>query len=213
MTRVPAPSGRRIAPWAWLPAVAAPVALIGGWTLAAALRPDPFDPVTQTISALAGRGEPNRWVMTTALVVVGVAHVGTAAALRPAAPAGRLVLAAGGLATIAVALLPLPVAVGDLPQAGPAESDPASAAHAAAAGVAFVALAVWPALAWRRRAPAPVLTARAGAAAGAVLLGLVAWFAVELSQESPRLGLAERVAAGAQALWPLAVVAGLRRRR
>jgi hypothetical protein len=79
--------------------------------------------------------------------------------------------------------------------------------------VAFVALAVWPALAWRRRAAAPVLTARAGAGAAAVLLCLVGWFAVELTQEGQRVGLAERLAAGAQALWPLAVVVALRRRR
>ncbi|MDP9417533.1 MAG: hypothetical protein M3P48_06825, partial [Actinomycetota bacterium] len=37
---------------------------------------------------------------------------------------------------------------------------------------------------------------------------LVGWFAVELRSDSPRVGLAERMAAGAQALWPLAVVAG-----
>ncbi len=202
----PAPQAAR---WALLPALCAPVALIGGWTLAAALRPDRFDPVTQTISALAGRGEPNRWVMTTALVVVGVSHVGTAVALRPAATAGRLVLAAGGLATIAVAALPLP----EVAAAAVQEKDPAAAAHSAAAGVAFVALAVWPALAWRRRAAAPVLSPRAGAAAAAVLLGLVGWFTVELVHEGRAVGLTERVAAGAQALWPLAVVAGLRARR
>jgi hypothetical membrane protein len=194
--------------------MAAPVALIGGWTLAAALRPDRFDPVTQTISALAGRGEPNRWVMTSALVVVGVSHLGTAVALRPAATGGRLVLALGGLATIGVAALPLPQVVAAVRQAGSAaESDPASAVHAAVAGVAFVALAAWPALAWRRRAPAPVLTARAGAAAAAVLLCLVGWFAVELRHGGTRVGLTERLAAGAQALWPLAVVVALRRRR
>ncbi len=202
---MPPPDAPRIAPWALIPAVTAPVALIGGWTLAAALRPAPFDPVTQTISALAGRGEPNRWVMTTALVVVGVSHLGTAAALRPAAPAGRLLLAIGGLATIGVAALPLPQAV--------AETDPGSRAHAAVAGIAFVALAAWPALAGRRRAPAPVLTRRVGAAAAAVLLCLVGWFAAELSREGPRVGLTERLAAGAQALWPLAAVVALRPRR
>lgn len=203
-----------MARWALIPAVAAPVALIGGWTLAAALRPDRFDPVRQTISALAGRGEPNRWIMTTALVVVGVSHLGTAVALRPAGPVGRVVLAAGGVATIGVAVLPLPQVVAGLQQVASArESDAASAAHAAVAGVAFVALALWPALAWRRRAPAPVLTARSAAAAAAVLLGLVGWFAVELRAEGRLVGLTERAAAGAQSLWPLAVVVGLRHRR
>jgi hypothetical protein len=46
-----------------------------------------------------------------------------------------------------------------------------------------------------------------------VLLCLVGWFGAELTHEGPRVGLAERVAAGAQALWPLAVVFVLRRRR
>ena len=177
------------------------MALIGGWTLAAALRPDRFDPVTQTISALAARGEPHRWVMTTALVAVGVAHLGTAAALRPAAPAGRAVLALGGLATIGVAALPLPAAT--------QEGGPGAGAHAAVAGVAFVALAVWPALAWRRRPAAAVLRPATAAVATTVLLGLVSWFTLELRQDGDAVGLTERVAAGAQALWPLAVVGAL----
>ena len=78
--------------WGVVTSTAAPVLLIGGWTLAAALRPDPFDSVKLTISDLAALDAPNRWVMTAALVGVGVAHVGTALALHPAAPAARWLL-------------------------------------------------------------------------------------------------------------------------
>ena len=84
-----------------------------------------------------------------------------------------------------------------------------SVAHTVVAGTAFVALAVWPALAGRRDSPAPLRPA-ASVAAAAMLLGLVGWFGVELTSDSDRVGLAERVAAGAQALWPMAVVWGSR---
>ncbi|MGH3546350.1 MAG: DUF998 domain-containing protein, partial [Mycobacteriales bacterium] len=106
------PAGRgRAAPftpaWTLLPAVAAPVVLIGGWTLAAAVFPGPFDQLTQTISALAARDAPNRWLMTTVLAVVGVCYLLTAWGLREAAVPGRLLLAAGGVATCVVAAVPL----------------------------------------------------------------------------------------------------------
>jgi len=66
-----------------------PVLMIGGWTVAAALQPGSFDQVTGTISALAGYAATDRWVMTLALAGVGICHVVTALALRPAAaPAG-----------------------------------------------------------------------------------------------------------------------------
>jgi hypothetical membrane protein len=176
--------------WALLSSAAAPVALIGGWTLAAQRQPDGYDSTVATISSLAASGAADRWVMTAALLAVGVCHAVTALGLSRAAPAGRVALGLGGVATMLVAALPLP-AVGAAP------------AHAAAAGVAFVALAVWPALAWRRRGGGPVaLRPVVSLAAALVLLGLVGWFAASLGTGG-RVGLAERVAAGAQACWPL----------
>ncbi|WP_255658759.1 DUF998 domain-containing protein [Actinoplanes sp. L3-i22] len=189
--------------WALLSSAAAPVALIGGWTLAARRQPAGFDSAVDTISALAARDAADRWLMTAALLCLGVCHVVTALGLTRAATAGRIVLGLGGAATMLVAAFPLP--------------DPA---HPAAATTAFGALAVWPALAWRRpdRGPGaahsdvspldrgPVaLRPVVSSAAALVLLGLVAWFAVTLGAGG-RVGLAERVAAGAQACWPLIVV-------
>jgi len=183
--------------WGVLTSALAPVALIGGWTVAAGRRTDGYDPGVDTISALAAVGAPDRWVMTSALAVLGVCHLGTAVALRTAAAPGRLVLAAGGLATVGVALAPLPTAGG-------------SPAHTATAAAAFGALALWPALAAvggaeRHDAVPAALRPPVAVPAGLALGGLVAWFAVELAVDG-RVGLAERVAAGAQALWPLAVV-------
>ena len=186
--------------WGVLSGLLAPLLLVGGWTAAAALRPDAYDAVQRTISELAGVGVPHRWLMTCALVGVGVCHGATAAALRVAALPGRILLALGGVATVLVAANPLPAGGGS------------SSAHTASAAGAFGALACWPSLAWRRgpRVPA-VLRAGPSVAAAAVLLAAVLWFAVELSARAGRVGLAERWAAGLQALWPLTVVLALRR--
>jgi hypothetical membrane protein len=186
---------RRVPAWAVVSSAAAPVFLIGGWTLAAALQPR-FDSVAQTISALAGHAATHRWVMTTGLAGLGAAHVVTAAGLRPAAPAGRVVLAIGGAATLAVAALPLPATDG-------------RPAHNVAAGIGFVALAAWPALSWRRGAAPVTLRPGLAGAAAVVLLATDGWFFGSLG--TAQVGLAERVAAGAQALWPLAVVLTARR--
>ena len=180
--------------WGVASATAAPVLLIGGWTLAASLQPDGYDAVTQTISALAGHDAADAVVMTAALVGVGASHLTTAAALRPASTAGRIVLGLGGLATLAVAALPLP-ATGSLP------------AHTGAATVAFGALSVWPAFATRRRSPRPrVLSPAVTGPATASLVALTGWILAPGSM----LGAVERAAAGAQAIWPLVTVLALR---
>ncbi|MCM0678401.1 DUF998 domain-containing protein, partial [Micromonospora phytophila] len=126
----------RVVPaWALFSAAAAPVFLIGGWTLGAARQPDGFDQVGGTISALAAVGAADRWIMTLGLVGLGLCHCVTAAGLRPAATGGRVLLALGGVATLAVAAFPLPAGAGG------------STPHGLAAAVAFGALALWPALA------------------------------------------------------------------
>lgn len=184
--------------WGVLSSAVAPVLLIGGWTVAAARQPDGFDSTVDTISALAAVGAADRPVMTAALVGLGASHVVTALALRPAATPGRLVLAAGGVATVLVAAFPLP-------------ADDTSRVHVFAAGFAFTALAGWPALAGRRGADVPwTLRTRVSAIAAGLLLALVAAFAVALVSDT-RVGVFERMAAGSQALWPLAVVLVARR--
>ena len=172
----------------WTPASAAlaPVALIGGWTVAAARQPGSFDPVRDTISALAASGARDPWVMTTGLAVLGACHVATAAGLEEARPLGRAVLALGGAAAVLVAALPQP-----------------SPGHLPAATVSFVALAGWPAV-------SGVPTRRAGLLAAGGLTALLVWLGTQLG-DGPVLGLSERVVAGAQALWPLVAVALTRR--
>jgi hypothetical protein len=188
--------------WGVVSAVTAPVLLVGGWTVAAAVQAGGFDPVRDTISALAGLGATHRWIMTSALVGVGFCHVVTATALHAASRTGRLLLGLGGLATVGVAAAPLPAAGG-------------SSLHTLFAATAFVALATWPALPPSRDpSPRPAFPLRrpVRAAAAGALTALVCWFGAELIAGGDRLGLAERVAAGAQAVWPLVTALGCRRR-
>jgi hypothetical membrane protein len=192
---------QRVPWWGLAFSAAAPVLLIGGWTVAARRQAAGFDSRSDSISALAALGAHDRWLMTSALAGLGACHVVTALALRPFPRAGRLLLGAGGVATLLVAAFPLPA------------GDGGSVPHTVAAGGAFVALSAWPALSWRRgaRSPAPVRPVVALGAA-TVLLGVLGWFGVELAADDGRVGLAERVTAGAQALWPLAAVVASRRR-
>lgn len=199
---------RAVPRWGLVSAAAAPVLLVGGFTLAARLAPDGFDQVSATISALAARDAAHREVMTVALAGLGVCHVVTSAALRPARNAGRLVLAAGGIATVGAAGAPLPAGGGS------------STLHVATAAAAFASLAAWPSVAWpvppgASGVPVPtakgLLSRRAGLSSSVGLLALTGWLVGELVLDRGVVGLAERVAATAQALWPLAVAVSLAR--
>lgn len=169
------------------------LALIGGWTWAADLVGSGFDARAESISALASLGTPHRWVMTAALVATGIAHCVTAAALGSARLPGRVVLALGGVATVAVAVVPLP------------SRSESSVAHTAVATASFVLLALWPVLGAHRGGP-PVLRPRVAWPAGAVLLLAVASLGVGAGGGS--FGLHERVVAAMTVLWPFATAVG-----
>jgi hypothetical membrane protein len=181
--------------WAWPSAAAAPVLLVGGWTVAAGRQPSGYNSIRDTISALAARGATDRWVMTTALCGVGVCYAITALGLPAARRVGRSVLALGGIGTVFVAAFPQPVRGN-------------SVAHTVAATVAFVALAAWPVLASRRETGLALLRRGAAIPATCVLFGLILWFVLEV--HGSHRGLAERSAALGETLWPLAVVAAAR---
>lgn len=184
---------------ALLASLGAAVALIGGWTLAQALGPQDFNPVRETISALAATGMPHRWAMTFALVLTGVLLATTAWCLTGMRRAGRITLALAGAAAVAVAALPLPGRA--------AESVP----HSLAAGLAFVLLALWPALGAKPGAKG-LLKPPVARWASAVMLAAVVSLGVAVAADSPVLGAHERIVAGALVVWPLltAVVAWVR---
>ena len=174
-------------------ATVAVVALVGGWTWAAALQPGGFDQVAETVSALAASATPHRWVMTTGLVATGLAHLVTAWALVPARRAGRALLAAGGVLTLAVAAVPLP------------SRTEASAAHTVLAALSFVVLALWPWFAARPAGPS-VLSPRVARGAAVVMTLAVASLAPGAGAAA--FGLHERVVALLTVGWPLVTAVG-----
>ncbi len=182
--------------WGVLSAAVTPVVLIGGWTVAAQLQSQPFDPVRQSVSTLAGEGASDTWVMTLTFIVVAICYLTTAVALRPAARAGRVILIAAALAGILVAFSPVAAPGGF------------SLSHALWSAVGFALLAAWPLGACRSGRGIPWgLRPTPSFAAVAVIAVLTAWFLVELVAGGGQLGLAERVLGVAQATWPFLVVA------
>ncbi len=185
--------------WGVISSTGSPVLLVGGWTVAAGLQPRSYNPVADTISALAAVGAADRWVMTWTMAAVGACYVATGLALRPAAPAGRVILVAVGVATVGVAANP--------ERAGAGGSLP----HTFWAAVGFIAMAAWP-VAGRIRGssvwpPVPYgLRPAVSLGATALMAGMLGWFGAELIFGGRQVGLAERVLAGTQAVWPLVVV-------
>ena len=188
---------RNVPWWGVVSSAVAPVLLIGGGTVATRLQPPSFDPVADTVSALAAVGAADRWVMTLTFLLVAVCNIVTASALRPAGAPGRLILLAGSVAGVLVALNP--------------EHFGGSLTHAIWASIGFGGMALWPAGAWRRAPSVPWgLRPAVCACAVAALLALTAWFCAELVTGAGQSGLAERSVGLAQALWPLMVVLSCR---
>ncbi|MBM7439639.1 DUF998 domain-containing protein [Streptomyces sp. HB132] len=202
----------RSVPW-WIlfSSLCAPVLLVGGWAISAELHGPGYDPASATISILASDGSRGYWVMTSALLALGTCHVVTACGLRPAALAGRVALAGGGLSAMMLALFPAPSSGG-------------SFAHGVVVAVGFSLLAVWPVMAVRRdvpgrwappgrrpaggtRAAVPPWGLRAGPSVTAAALMWLggAWFLLALFVLDTA-GAAERVITFAQSFWPLVVV-------
>lgn len=184
--------------WGVFCAAAAFAILVGGCWVATALQPSSFNWVAWTVSTLTEREVVDPWLMTATFAVTGALVMATALALRPAALPGRLLLAAGGAASVLVAAHP--------------EHVGGSFAHGLWAAVCFTALIVWPAGAWRRGPMVPWgLRPAVSAAATGVLLALVAWYLAELTSTGGMTGLAERVMGTAQVGWPLTVTLSARR--
>ena len=175
---------------------AAPVLLVCGFLVAAALQATSYDPIRDTISSLAARGATDPWAMTAGLIAVGICYLLTAFGLRPARHAGRAALAGGGVATLLIAAFPTPL-------------HGYSRSHALAVIAASTTMCAWPVMAAHRRHRARVLTIPPNAGATAVTFGLMMWFAFEI--HGGELGLAERCAAVAPALWLFPVVFMTRR--
>lgn len=127
---MPAPDPRPLSRLEAACGVVGPVAFVGAWAVGAALRARDLSPVRDAISRLAQEGTTTVPLMTAGFVTFGVLVPvyarGLGRVLR--SPATRAAATLSGLATLAVAALPLSAAGGQ----------PVDAAHAVAAGTGYL---------------------------------------------------------------------------
>ena len=191
-------SGRPVPRWAVVSAGLSPVLLTGGWLVAGAFQPTSYSPIRETVSVLAGHAGTDRWIMTSALFLVGCCNFVAAAGLTGVRLPARILLVVAGLSSIGIAVTPEPV-VGSTPQ------------HLAWTSLGEVTIAVWPAFTGRRGSPRPlILSIRGAATVTAVSIALLGWLIVE-TQGGSALGLAERLTSSVQITWPFIVALALRR--
>jgi hypothetical membrane protein len=184
--------------WAMASAALTPLVMIGGWVAAEALQPPSYSPLRSTVSGLAGLGGTDRWIMTSALILVGACYFVTATGLPGVGVPARIVLMVAGLSSIGIAVSPEPVR-GSTPQ------------HLAWTALGAVAITIWPAFTARRAPSQPlILRFRGAVAVTALFLALLAWLVFE-TQGGTALGLAERLVSSVQVTWPLIVALALRR--
>jgi hypothetical membrane protein len=171
--------------------VLGPTAFVTGWAVQGARTPG-YDPLSDAISRLAAEGATTRVGMTACFVVFGVLVPVWARTLARELdrPALRTVVTVAGLATLAVAALPLTEQGGQLQDAG----------HAAAALTGYVAMAATPLVAAR---VLPPRARRASVAVGAVSVAALVASVVTGSGGAQRLGLT------VVDVWHVVVAAGV----
>jgi hypothetical membrane protein len=157
--------------------VLGPTVFVAGWALLGVRTPG-YDPLTDAISRLAAEGAATRVGMTACFVVFGVLVPVWARTLARELdrPALRPVVTVAGLATLAVAALPLTEQGGELQDA----------AHAAAALTGYVAMAATPLVAARALPSGP---RRASVATGVLSTAALLVSVVTGSGGAQRLGL------------------------
>lgn len=174
---------------AGLAGLLAPTVFVGAWAAAGAARRG-YDPVQEAISQLAREGAPHRWAMTAGFAGFGLLLPVFATRLPRLLGAGRPLAASmltAGVSTLAVAALPLQRDAGG----------PGDLAHAAAAGVGYVAMAASPLLgaAGLRR------QGRRTAAAVSTGVGLASVAALVASVTTGPTGLWQRIGLGVVDAW------------
>ncbi|MBO0806896.1 MAG: DUF998 domain-containing protein [Actinobacteria bacterium] len=167
------------------------------WLVADVLQPASYSPIRQTISALAGPGGTDRWLMTGALFLVGGCYLMTAAGLTGVRLPARILLIIASLCSAGIAASPV-TAHGPTPL------------HQAWTALGAVTIAIWPAVAGWGAPPRPVVVSVRGSAIVTMLfIALLGW--VVLETHGGGLGLAERVASSVQTSWPFVVALMLHR--
>jgi hypothetical protein len=146
----------------------------------------------QTISVLAGPGS-DRWVMTTALLLVGSSQIATGAGLTAVRMPARILLILTGLSTLGIAASPEPAT-------GP------TSRHLAFAVSCVVTTAVWPVLVARRAPAQSWILSVYGCATVTVLFAVLScWLLIAARDGDGDLGMVERLTSAVQSLFPLVI--------
>jgi hypothetical protein len=183
--------------WAVVSAGLSPIVITVGWLVGDAFQPASYSPIRKTVSVLAGHAGTDRWIMTSALLLVGGCNFVTAAGLTGVRLPARILLVVAGLSSIGIAASPEPV-VGSTPQ------------HLAWTSLGEVTIAVWPAFSGRRGSSQPlILSIRGAAIVTIVFIALLGWLVIQ-TQGGSVLGLAERLTSSIQITWPFFVALALR---
>jgi len=189
---------RRIAGWTLVTAAGAPAALVAAAIVARDVLTTSYDPLSETLSVLAGRGS-GQGIMTAGFMLSAVCQIATAMGLRVVRLSARLALAIAGCCGLAVAAYPVTVSANE-------------STHLVAAGGGLIALALVPILSMSSASTTPlVCRPRWALTATLVLCALVLWVYYE-ANHGVFLGLAERLTAVAELAWPLVVVVFARQR-
>jgi hypothetical membrane protein len=155
---------------------AAAAYFIATWVVAGFLR-DVYDPVDDAISRLAEQGAPNRWIVTSGMVVFGVGALSFAPLLkRPA----RLALSVAGLASLGVAVFPCS-------EGCPRDGATIDLVHAGFAALFYISFTATPVLQSRTRY--------------AIAISTVAAISLSLHGLSIANGLMQRIGVTALDLW------------
>ncbi|HTT55399.1 MAG TPA: DUF998 domain-containing protein [Streptosporangiaceae bacterium] len=183
--------------WVLVTAGLSPILVTVAWLVAGTLQPASYSPVRDTVSALAGLGGTDRWIMTSALFAVGGCYLATAAGLAGLRAPARILLAVAGLSSIGIAASPEPAAG-------------TTTRHLAWTALGAATITIWPAFTGRRSPGQPLILGTRGAAVvTTVFAGLLGWLLIE-TQQGTLLGLAERVMTSIQTAWPFLVAVALR---
>ena len=173
-----------------------PVLLTGAWLIADALQPPSYSPIRQTVSVMSGYGGTDRWIVTTALWVIGACYFVTAAGMTTLRRPARIGLVVAGASSFGIAACPEPVHGTTLQ-------------HAVFTGIGALAIAVWPALVTRRdRSLSALVGIRASTVMVVIFVALLGWFGLEAFRGGA-VGLAERVASSIEICWPFVVAVAL----
>lgn len=192
------PRGRTVPRWAVVCAGLSPVLLTVAWLAAEVLQPASYSPIRQTISALAGQGATDRWLMTATLFAVGGSYLVTAAGLTGVRLPARILLAIAGICSAGIA-------------SSPVLADGPTALHLAWAVLGAITTALWPAVAgWRAPQRPKIVSGRGSAIVTMLFVALLVWLVLE-ALGGNYVGLAERLVSSTQTAWPFVVALLLRR--